>query len=165
LLKGVVLSSRQCTSVPNGTAACCILLRQRRLTTIHTRHARTCVYPCTQGCQAQLPAPIKVVGCGSCGVDYLASVAAFPQPDQKLRTDTLEVQGGGNCANALTAAARLGLSPTIVTKVGAASSCVSTCCVASCRLVGRCDRCRTGLCALLPPSPRRLAVMASATAS
>lgn len=34
---------------------------------------------------------IKVVGCGSCGVDYLASVAAFPHPDQKLRTDALEV--------------------------------------------------------------------------
>jgi hypothetical protein len=29
----------------------------------------------------------------------------------------VQVQGGGNCANALTAAARLGLSPTIVTKV------------------------------------------------
>jgi hypothetical protein len=29
----------------------------------------------------------------------------------------LQVQGGGNCANALTAAAQLGLSPTIVTKV------------------------------------------------
>jgi sugar/nucleoside kinase (ribokinase family) len=27
-------------------------------------------------------------------------------------------QGGGNCGNALTAAARLGLSPTIVTKIG-----------------------------------------------
>lgn len=36
---------------------------------------------------------IKVVGCGSCGVDYLASVAAFPHPDQKLRTDALEVRG------------------------------------------------------------------------
>lgn len=55
---------------------------------------------------------------GSCGVDYLASVAAYPQPDQKLRSDALEVQGGGNCANALTAAARLGLSPVIVTKIG-----------------------------------------------
>jgi hypothetical protein len=69
-----------------------------------------------QGCAEPLPAPIKVVGCGSSGVDYLASVAAYPRPDEKLRTDTLEVQGGGNCANALTAAARLGLSPTIVTK-------------------------------------------------
>lgn len=30
----------------------------------------------------------------------------------------LQVQGGGNCANALTAAARLGLSPHILTKIG-----------------------------------------------
>ncbi|WIA17202.1 hypothetical protein OEZ86_014349 [Tetradesmus obliquus] len=71
-----------------------------------------------EGCQVPLPKPVKIVGCGSCGVDYLASVAVYPKPDQKLRTDALEVQGGGNCANALTAAARLGLKPTIVTKIG-----------------------------------------------
>ena len=50
--------------------------------------------PCmhsTQPCNTALPKPIKVVGMGSCGVDYLASVAAYPQPDQKLRTETLEV--------------------------------------------------------------------------
>ncbi|KAJ9528646.1 hypothetical protein QJQ45_020380 [Haematococcus lacustris] len=62
--------------------------------------------------------PLKVVGMGSCGVDYLASVAAFPKPDEKLRTDRLEVQGGGNAANALTAAARLGLQPLLVSKIG-----------------------------------------------
>lgn len=71
-----------------------------------------------QGCSVPPAKSIKVVGMGSCGVDYLASVAAYPKPDEKLRTDTLETQGGGNCANALTAAARLGLSPVIVTKVG-----------------------------------------------
>lgn len=70
-----------------------------------------------QGCSAPLARPIKVVGMGSCAVDYLASVAAFPKPDEKLRTETLETQGGGNCANALTAAARLGLSPLLVSKV------------------------------------------------
>ena len=55
---------------------------------------------------------------GSAGVDYLAQVAAYPKPDEKLRTERLEVQGGGNCGNALTAAARLGLTPCIVTKIG-----------------------------------------------
>lgn len=34
-----------------------------------------------------------------------------------------QVQGGGNAANALTAAARLGLKPTLVTKVSASSAC------------------------------------------
>jgi sugar/nucleoside kinase (ribokinase family) len=48
----------------------------------------------------------------------LAAVAQYPQPDEKLRTTALEVQGGGNAANALTAAARLGLAPALVTKVG-----------------------------------------------
>jgi sugar/nucleoside kinase (ribokinase family) len=55
---------------------------------------------------------------GSAGVDYLAQVASYPKPDEKLRTERLEAQGGGNCGNALTAAARLGLSPCIVTKIG-----------------------------------------------
>jgi sugar/nucleoside kinase (ribokinase family) len=87
----------------------------------------------------------KVVGMGSCGLDYLAQVAAFPRPDDKLRTENLEVQrgtnmcechhhpprgsapdpfhcmqtqGGGNAANALTAAARLGLAPVLLAKIG-----------------------------------------------
>eukprot|EP00798_Chlamydomonas_sp_ICE-L_P024090 gene24090-9664_t len=64
------------------------------------------------------PSSRKVVGMGSCGVDYLASIAQFPKPDDKLRTEKLEVQGGGNCANALTAVARLGLSPYLITKIG-----------------------------------------------
>uniref|UniRef100_A0A7R9YT32 Carbohydrate kinase PfkB domain-containing protein n=1 Tax=Chlamydomonas euryale TaxID=1486919 RepID=A0A7R9YT32_9CHLO len=56
---------------------------------------------------------------GGAVVDYLATVAAYPTPDQKLRSESLEVQGGGNCGNALTAASRLGLSPVLVTKIGA----------------------------------------------
>ena len=64
--------------------------------------------------KARLNAP-RVVGVGSAGVDYLASIAAFPKPDQKLRTDAFETQGGGNCGNALTAVARLGLRPSILT--------------------------------------------------
>ena len=67
--------------------------------------------------QAADPSGVKVVGVGSAGVDYLASIASFPEPDAKLRTDALEVQGGGNCGNACTAMARLGLSPSILTKL------------------------------------------------
>ena len=33
----------------------------------------------------------KVVGLGSVGVDYLAQVARFPKPDEKLRTEKMEV--------------------------------------------------------------------------
>ena len=33
----------------------------------------------------------KIVGMGSAGLDYLAQVAAFPEPDQKLRTENLQV--------------------------------------------------------------------------
>ena len=58
---------------------------------------------------------------GSAGMDYLAEVSSFPKPDQKLRTENLELQGGGNCGNALTAVARLGLKPVIVSKIGSDS--------------------------------------------
>lgn len=33
----------------------------------------------------------KVVGLGSVGLDYLAQVARFPKPDEKLRTEKMEV--------------------------------------------------------------------------
>jgi len=62
--------------------------------------------------------PAKVVGMGGVGVDYLASVAAYPKADDKLRTEVLEVQGGGNCGNALTAISRLGAIPYVISKVG-----------------------------------------------
>ena len=53
------------------------------------------------------PGAVTLVGMGSVGMDFLASVASFPKPDDKMRTEELETQGGGNCGNALTAAARL----------------------------------------------------------
>nr|CAB3483856.1 unnamed protein product [Digitaria exilis] len=62
------------------------------------------------------PNPI-VLGCGAASVDYLATVASFPNPDDKIRILALKVQGGGNTGNALTAAARLGLRPRIISKV------------------------------------------------
>lgn len=55
---------------------------------------------------------------GGVAVDYLAEVLKYPEPDQKLRSERLEVQGGGNCGNALTAASRLGTEPFIITMVG-----------------------------------------------
>jgi sugar/nucleoside kinase (ribokinase family) len=77
-------------------------------------------------CAATPPPPLplrrKLVGLGSAGVDFLAAVDAYPQPDAKVRTTALEVQGGGNCANALTAAARLGLQPALFSKIGGDSN-------------------------------------------
>ncbi|KAG8087588.1 hypothetical protein GUJ93_ZPchr0010g8248 [Zizania palustris] len=63
------------------------------------------------------PKPPVVLGCGAVSADYLATVASFPNPDDKIRSLTLKVEGGGNTGNALTAAARLGLRPRIISKV------------------------------------------------
>ncbi|XP_019440961.1 PREDICTED: ribokinase-like isoform X2 [Lupinus angustifolius] len=58
-----------------------------------------------------------VVGCGGISVDFLAAVSAYPNPDDKIRTTNLKIQGGGNVGNALTCVARLGLKPRIISKV------------------------------------------------
>ncbi|XP_042516485.1 ketohexokinase-like isoform X2 [Macadamia integrifolia] len=65
------------------------------------------------------PFPEKhiVVGCGCITVDFLAAVSAYPKPDDKIRSTSLKVQGGGNAGNALTCAARLGLNSRLISKV------------------------------------------------
>ncbi|XP_031250226.1 ketohexokinase-like isoform X3 [Pistacia vera] len=64
-----------------------------------------------------LPENRIVVGCGGVGLDFLAAVASYPKPDDKIRSTSLKVQGGGKAGNALTCAARLGLNPRIISKV------------------------------------------------
>ena len=60
-----------------------------------------------------------ILGFGSAGIDYIAKLdGAFPTPDAKTRASELEIVGGGNCANALVAASRLGARTALVSKVG-----------------------------------------------
>lgn len=63
------------------------------------------------------PQNAVVVGCGSVTMDFLATVAAYPKPDDKIRSTSLKVQGGGNVGNALTCLARLGLNPRLISKI------------------------------------------------
>ncbi|PIN17731.1 Ribokinase [Handroanthus impetiginosus] len=64
-----------------------------------------------------LPDNRVVLGCGLVSVDFLAAVAAYPKPDDKIRSTSFKVQGGGNAANASICAARLGLKPRLISKV------------------------------------------------
>ncbi|CAN6476997.1 unnamed protein product [Victoria cruziana] len=64
-----------------------------------------------------LPSKRIVLGCGSVSVDFLAVVKQFPQPDDKIRSVSAKVEGGGNAGNSLTCTARLGLRPRLITKV------------------------------------------------
>ncbi|CAK7349485.1 unnamed protein product [Dovyalis caffra] len=59
---------------------------------------------------------IVQLGCGAASVDFLAAVASYPKPDDKIRSTSLKVEGGGNAGNALTCAARLGLNPRLISK-------------------------------------------------
>ncbi|KAI4350286.1 hypothetical protein L6164_004756 [Bauhinia variegata] len=64
-----------------------------------------------------LPENRVVVGYGLVTMDFLATVDAYPKPDEKARTTSFKVQGGGNVGNALTCVARLGLKPKLISKV------------------------------------------------
>ncbi|XP_012085190.1 ribokinase isoform X2 [Jatropha curcas] len=64
-----------------------------------------------------LPESRIILGCGGISVDFLAAVASYPKPDDKIRSTSLKVQGGGNAGNAMTCAARLGLKPRIISKI------------------------------------------------
>ncbi|CBN75591.1 PfkB-type carbohydrate kinase [Ectocarpus siliculosus] len=60
----------------------------------------------------------RVLGLGSAGVDFIAAVDRYPTADEKVQTQSLQVLGGGNCGNTLSAASRLGLDACLATKVG-----------------------------------------------
>ncbi|KAF5178347.1 Ketohexokinase [Thalictrum thalictroides] len=64
-----------------------------------------------------LPENRVVLGCGAACIDYLATVDSYPKPDDKIRSTSLKIQGGGNAGNALTCAAHLGLKPRLISKV------------------------------------------------
>ncbi|CAN0026701.1 unnamed protein product [Pylaiella littoralis] len=68
--------------------------------------------------QGTIDTPPRVLGLGSAGVDFIAAVDRYPSADDKVRTQALEVMGGGNCGNTLCAASRLGLDAVLATKVG-----------------------------------------------
>ncbi|OWM62813.1 ribokinase-like [Punica granatum] len=64
-----------------------------------------------------LPEQRVIVGFGGTCLDYLAVVANFPKPDDKCRSRSMKIQGGGDAANTLTCTARLGLNPRLISKI------------------------------------------------
>jgi len=60
----------------------------------------------------------QVLGIGAACVDLIASVSKYPNPDDKIRSNSFLTVGGGNCANTLVGASRLGLQAAMVTKLG-----------------------------------------------
>jgi sugar/nucleoside kinase (ribokinase family) len=55
---------------------------------------------------------------GAACLDYIAQVDHFPRPDEKLRTNSLTICGGGNAANTATCLSRLGVKSKLVVKIG-----------------------------------------------
>lgn len=55
---------------------------------------------------------------GAACLDYIISVDHFPQPDEKMRTNSLTICGGGNAGNTSTCLSRLGMKLKLLTKIG-----------------------------------------------
>lgn len=60
------------------------------------------------------PHTVDVVGLGQCCLDYIGTIDAYPEVDQKCETTALTIQGGGPVATALVALARWNLSCAIM---------------------------------------------------
>jgi len=56
-----------------------------------------------------LSSPLKpiILSVGLSAADFVAQVDHFPFPDEKMRSETLDIQGGGNAANTACAIGRL----------------------------------------------------------
>nr|CAB3499444.1 unnamed protein product [Digitaria exilis] len=99
-------SSSAAVATAAAAARCsCFLLRSEHRPGSHRLHAALAVDNRV------------VMGFGLVTLDYLATVDAYPRPDDKIRTGELQISGGGNAGNALTAAARLGLNTRVISKV------------------------------------------------
>ncbi|XP_060210256.1 uncharacterized protein LOC132637132 [Lycium barbarum] len=61
--------------------------------------------------------PINSIVLVAVALDFLVTVDSYPKPDDKIRSTTFQVQGGGNTGNAMPCAAHLGLTPRIISKV------------------------------------------------
>ena len=55
---------------------------------------------------------------GAVCLDYIAQVNHFPRPDEKLRTNSLTICGGGNAGNTATCLSRLGIKLKLLAKIG-----------------------------------------------
>ena len=60
-----------------------------------------------------------VLGLGVACVDIIACVNVYPEPDEKIRADSVQLFSGGNVGNTLTAISKLGaVSTSLITKIG-----------------------------------------------
>uniref|UniRef100_UPI00272FC04C PfkB family carbohydrate kinase n=1 Tax=uncultured Muribaculum sp. TaxID=1918613 RepID=UPI00272FC04C len=65
-----------------------------------------------------IPEPPKIVVVGSCNTDMIIRADRFPEPGETVLGGTSFMEPGGKGANQAIAAARLGGSVTLVSKIG-----------------------------------------------
>ena len=60
-----------------------------------------------------------ILGLGVACVDIISCVDTYPEPDDKIRVESVQLFSGGNVGNTLTAISRLGAANAkVLTKVG-----------------------------------------------
>lgn len=106
-----------------------IFIRKHPISYSHptTIHISLCIttdsFKLSSTLNGPVPIPSKneslhVLGLGAATIDLVATVSKYPLPDSKVRTNSFEVYGGGNCGNTLTALRRLGIRTSIISKCG-----------------------------------------------
>jgi len=121
---GVKLGVRVLCAAASALAITVMVWRGSMLASPLTRKTNGMVRRPMGGTLRKLRTAVKsrVVGLGSCGVDFLAQVSEYPSPDDKIRTTDFQVFGGGNAANTLCALGKLGVRPRLITKIGTDSN-------------------------------------------
>mmetsp|Transcript_12274 Transcript_12274/g.18410 ORF Transcript_12274/g.18410 Transcript_12274/m.18410 type:complete len:487 (-) Transcript_12274:63-1523(-) len=61
----------------------------------------------------------SIICVGAAGIDAVGMISSFPKPDDKIRTSSLTLAGGGNAANTCSAISKLGITASIFSRVGA----------------------------------------------
>jgi len=60
----------------------------------------------------------SIVCVGAAGIDAVGIISSFPKPDDKIRTSSLTLSGGGNAANTCSAISKLGVVTSLFSRVG-----------------------------------------------
>jgi sugar/nucleoside kinase (ribokinase family) len=61
---------------------------------------------------------LTIVVVGYAGIDYIGTVGSYPKADDKIRTKSLVISGGGNAGNTSCCVSRLGVNCKLISKIG-----------------------------------------------
>ncbi len=61
---------------------------------------------------------LSIIVVGYAGIDYISNLETYPKADDKVRTKSLTISGGGNAGNTSCCVSRLGVNCKLISKIG-----------------------------------------------